>query len=67
MTNLELTEREIEGLKLVAAGLNVMEMCDTLFLTRITVIRDRQHIMEKLGATNMSHAMALAFRKGIIR
>jgi DNA-binding NarL/FixJ family response regulator len=52
----ELTQREIDVLRLVAAGLSNREIADTLFLGLPTVKNHVQHLMRKLGVHRRSEA-----------
>ncbi len=63
----DLTAREIEVLQLVVAGQRNREIGEKLFISEETVKVHLKHIMEKLGARDRTHAVALAARRGIIR
>lgn len=52
----ELTQRELDVLRLVAAGLSNREIADTLFLGLPTVKNHVQHLMRKLGVHRRSDA-----------
>ena len=62
-----LTPREIEILRCVAEGNRNREIADRLFISEETVKVHIKHVMEKLGATHRTQAVAIAFRRGIIR
>jgi DNA-binding NarL/FixJ family response regulator len=63
----DLTEREIEVLRLVAAGNRNRDIAERLFISEETVKVHVKHIMEKLGATDRTQAVAIAVRRGIIQ
>ena len=62
-----LSERETEVLKQVAAGRRNLEISKRLFISEDTVKAHLRHIIEKLGARDRTHAVAIAERRGIIR
>jgi len=62
-----LTGREIEVLQQVASGSRNRDIADKLFITEETVKVHIKHIMEKLGATDRTQAVAISVRRGIIQ
>jgi len=62
-----LTEREVEVLNCVASGNRNREIGDRLFISEETVKVHIKHIMEKLGASDRTQAVAIAVRRGIIQ
>jgi DNA-binding NarL/FixJ family response regulator len=62
-----LTEREVEVLRHVAGGNRNRDIADRLFISEETVKVHIKHIMEKLGASDRTQAVAIAVRRGIIR
>jgi len=62
----DLTERELEVLKLYAEGKTTREISETLFVSIKTVGTHRQHIMEKLDIKTTVEMIKYALRKGII-
>jgi len=62
-----LTEREVEVLRQVAGGNRNRDIADKLFITEETVKVHIKHIMEKLGATDRTQAVAIGVRRGIIQ
>jgi len=62
-----LTPREIEILGCVAEGNRNREIADRLFISEETVKVHIKHLMEKLGATHRTQALAIAVRRGIIQ
>jgi len=62
-----LTEREVEVLKEVAGGNRNREIADKLFITEETVKVHIKHLMEKLGASDRTQAVAIGVRRGIIQ
>ena len=62
---LGLTERELEVLRLIAAGWSNQEIANALFISRKTASVHASHIFDKLGAGNRSEAAAIAHRLGL--
>jgi DNA-binding NarL/FixJ family response regulator len=62
-----LTPREIEVLQHIAKGNRNRDIADRLFITEETVKVHIKHIMEKLGASDRTQAVAIAVRRGIIQ
>jgi DNA-binding NarL/FixJ family response regulator len=62
-----LTVREIDVLRLIAAGNRNRDIAERLFISEETVKVHVKHIMEKLGATDRTQAVAIAVRRGIIQ
>lgn len=62
-----LTDREVEVLKQVADGNRNRDIAEKLFITEETVKVHIKHIMEKLGATDRTQAVAIGVRRGIIQ
>jgi len=63
----KLTEREAEVLQQIAGGNRNRDIADKLFITEETVKKHIKHIMEKLGATDRTQAVAIGVRRGIIQ
>jgi DNA-binding NarL/FixJ family response regulator len=61
-----LTEREVEVLRQVADGNKNRDIAKKLFISEETVKVHIKHIMEKLGATDRTQAVAIGIRRGII-
>jgi DNA-binding NarL/FixJ family response regulator len=66
MSDEALTTREIEVLRQIAEGNRNRDIGDKLFITEETVKVHIKHIMEKLGASDRTQAIAIAIRRGII-
>lgn len=62
-----LTERELDVLRHVAGGNRNWEIGERLFISEETVKVHVKHIMEKLGASDRTQAMAIAVRRGILQ
>jgi len=62
-----LTGREIEVLRQIAGGNRNRDIAEKLFITEETVKVHVKHIMEKLGATDRTQAVAIGVRRGIIQ
>jgi len=61
-----LTQREIEVLNQIAGGNRNRDIAEKLFITEETVKVHIKHIMEKLGASDRTQAVAIGIRRGII-
>jgi len=62
-----LSAREVEVLQSVAAGLRNKEIAYQLGISEATVNAHVKHILEKLNASDRTHAVTTALRRGIIR
>jgi DNA-binding NarL/FixJ family response regulator len=62
-----LTEREVDVLRHVAGGNRNRDIAERLFISEETVKVHVKHIMEKLGASDRTQAVAIAVRRGIIQ
>jgi len=62
----DLSQREIEILKLIADGLTNAEIADKIFTSKRTVETHRQNIIEKTKAKNTAALIKYAISKGII-
>jgi DNA-binding CsgD family transcriptional regulator len=61
-----LSERELEVLRLVAAGKSNREIASTLVISEHTVARHLQNIYAKLGLPSRAAATAFAFEHGLV-
>jgi DNA-binding NarL/FixJ family response regulator len=62
----ELSDREIEVLKLIASGTSNKIIATQLSLAETTVKTHVQNILLKLGANDRTHAVTIALRRGYI-
>jgi DNA-binding NarL/FixJ family response regulator len=62
-----LTAREVEVLRHVASGNRNKDVAERLYISEETVKVHVKHIMEKLGASDRTQAVAIAVRRGIIQ
>lgn len=62
-----LSEREIEVLRHIVGGNRNKDIAGRLFISEETVKVHVKHIMEKLGASDRTQAMAIAARRDIIQ
>ncbi len=62
-----LSKREIEVLQKIAGGNRNSDIAALLFITEETVKGHVKHIMEKLGASDRTEAVAIGLRRGIIQ
>jgi DNA-binding NarL/FixJ family response regulator len=63
----DLTPRELDVLRHVVGGNRNREIAQKLFISEETVKVHIKHIMEKLGASDRTQAVAIALRRGIIQ
>jgi DNA-binding NarL/FixJ family response regulator len=61
-----LSMRQIEVLRMVAMGASATEMADELSISEATVRTHVKNILERLGAKNRAHAVALAMCNGLL-
>lgn len=61
-----LSQRELEMIRLIAAGASNKEIAEQLFLSETSVKRGVHLILEKLGVRNRSEAVAEAYRRKLI-
>jgi DNA-binding NarL/FixJ family response regulator len=61
-----LTEREIEVVRLIAAGNGNKQIADQLSIGEATVKSHVTNILSKLGANDRAHAVTIALKRGII-
>jgi two-component system, NarL family, response regulator len=64
---MEVTSREVEILKLIAVGNRNKEIAFQLSISEATVNAHIKHILSKLNASDRTHAVTVALRRGIIR
>ncbi|MCH8911458.1 MAG: response regulator transcription factor [Chloroflexi bacterium] len=62
----DLTERELEVLRLIVDGLTSREIAESLVISPNTVERHRQNIMSKLGLHNRAELVRYAISKGLV-
>ena len=61
-----LTERELEVLRLIVDGMTSREIAESLVISPNTVERHRQNIMTKLGLHNRAELVRYAISKGLV-
>ena len=62
----DLTEREIQILRLIAAGNANKQIADQLSIAEATVKSHVVNLLSKLGANDRAHAVTIGLRRGII-
>ena len=62
-----LTDREVDVLKLIAAGNANKQIADKLSISEATVKSRVTNILSKLGANDRAHAVTIGLKRGIIQ
>ncbi len=63
----DLTIREVDVLRHIASGNRNRDIAEKLFISEETVKVHIKHIMDKLGASDRTQAVAIGVRRGIIQ
>lgn len=62
----QLTDRELEVLRLIATGASNSEIADGLFVGEATVKTHVSNLLSKLGIRDRIHAVIWAYENGVI-
>ncbi|MDH3243340.1 MAG: helix-turn-helix transcriptional regulator, partial [Saprospiraceae bacterium] len=62
----EISEREVEVLRLISQGLTNQEIAEKLFLSFHTADSHRRNLVEKLGAKNTADLVRIGLERGYI-
>jgi DNA-binding NarL/FixJ family response regulator len=65
-TDEALTDREIDVVRLIAAGNSNKQIADRLLIGEATVKSHVTNILSKLGANDRAHAVTIGLKRGII-
>lgn len=63
----DLTERELEVLRLIRDGYRNKQIADQLVIAETTVNFHIKNLVDKLGANDRAHAVAIAVRRGLLQ
>ena len=61
-----ISAREMQVLQAISDGASTAEISKALFISEDTVKSHARHIYAKLGARDRTHAVAIAFREGLL-
>jgi len=61
----QLSEREMDVLRLLVKGMSNQEIADALFIAESTVKFHVNHILSKLNATDRTQAVIVALKRGL--
>ncbi|MEI2273416.1 response regulator transcription factor [Sphingobacterium sp. ML3W] len=67
LPDFDISERELEVLKLIADGFTNMEIADKIFLSKRTIEGHRQSLIEKMNVKNTAELVKVAFQSGILK
>ena len=67
MKTMRLTEREVQCVIGASKGMSNAEIGKRLFVSEDTVKTHLRRLFRKIGARDRAHAVALAFRAGVLR
>ncbi len=62
----EVTNRELEVLRLICKGQTTQEIAATLFVSSHTAETHRRHLLSKLGVRNTAELVRLALERGLV-
>ncbi len=66
MSDVELTERELDVLRLIGEGMENAQIADRLYISTTTVKYHVSNLLEKLGLENRVQAAIFAVRRGLV-
>ncbi|KGE12525.1 response regulator [Sphingobacterium deserti] len=67
MSEMDISDRELEVLQLISEGYTNIEIADQLFLSKRTVEGHRQNLIDKTGVRNSAALIKLAVKSGLIK
>ncbi|MFD1772150.1 response regulator [Sphingobacterium suaedae] len=67
MSDMDISDRELEVLQLISEGFTNIEIADQLFLSKRTVEGHRQNLIDKTGVKNSAALIKLAVKNGLIK
>ena len=67
LSDFDISERELEVLKLIADGFTNVEIADKIFLSKRTIEGHRQSLIEKMNVKNTAELVKVAFQSGILK
>ena len=67
MADDDLTNRELEVLRLIRDGYRNKQIADQLAIAETTVNFHIKNLVDKLGANDRTHAVTIAVRRGLLQ
>lgn len=67
LTEMDITQRELEVLQYISEGFTNLEIAERLFLSKRTVEGHRQNLIDKTGVKNSASLIKMAVKTGLVK